>query len=578
LSLWAFSPDGATIALCRQKGKLMLFDAKSGARLWEVTLPRPIRALAFAAADRLLLSGAGLEWRRASDGAVVHAVPGDSPFGALAVFRRAGSFVVARGGAIERRSLADGAYEWGRALGMPTFLAALPGDRFVMQTNSAGPAALRRLEDGGLAQSLDEIYTAGSGIVVAASADGRFLAASLFQGAAPALRLWRTAPLEPLWTMPGTALVEFLPDGETLLHVDGTGRFVHRRVADGEALEERALPSVAARVAAAPAGRTIAVVTPFTCSLHDLEGGPDRILPLEPAYGDLAARIEASPDGRRLAALSLHALQVWDADGRYLYRRDVRSGRAVTDALAFSPDGAHLFVGGLSPGEVQILRAEDGALVGSVSARPRPFFATDGATLCLPPEGDGPIRRHRLADGAPLPPLELPGPHQVVDLALTPDGARVLALALPRGSQGDSVALFVWDAASAAIVATQPLPRGTGLRLSRDGRRLAIAYTRIRAVGLGGDYGVQLADPADGTLLQAFEVPTPLSARALAFSPDGLHLAVSEGTAIALVRLSDGLTVAKFGEPSGGLAFSADGRRLVAVGLDTTVREYCDLP
>src|SRR3990170_4040998 len=97
---------------------------------------------------------------------------------------------------------------------------------------------------------------------------------------------------------------------------------------------------------------------------------------------------------------------------------------------------------------------------------------------------------------------------------------------------------------------------GNDMRVSPDGRTLAVLSTHVSLLDLrSGELIAMLEDarlPAD-----------------FAFSPDGQYLAVTHQTGVQLYQARSGRivrTLEGHGEPAEGLAFSADGSRLISAG------------
>jgi WD40 repeat protein len=226
-----------------------------------------------------------------------------------------------------------------------------------------------------------------------------------------------------------------------------------------------------------------------------------------------------SPDGGAVAACDQDGwLTVWNtADGGRRFSERVFPQRAT--ALAWSPDGARIAVGGAASG---ILLRD----------------AVTGRAASAIPCGGG-----------------------VTGLAWSPDGRSV-------ASGHASGAVHLWDAATGAAGVALPAhgDEVRALSFSPDGRLLATG---------SWDEKARVVDLATGEALLTIDVPGG-GVYAVAFSPDGRRLAT--GAYDGAVRLWDPGTGAALQSMSRGrdgviaVAFSKDGRRLLSGGFDRSIR------
>ena len=168
------------------------------------------------------------------------------------------------------------------------------------------------------------------------------------------------------------------------------------------------------------------------------------------------------------------------------------------------------------------------------------------------------------------PVVELPHTSFVVSLAFTPDEKRLVTW--ERGGSDQNV--LVWDLERKQAVFRFPVTEFGGthhgvVAVSPDGRLLAI----------GGPHEVRGIDLVRGETNMMF---TPLTegVTSLAFSPDSRQLAVGTGYLDGTVRLFDAASGKPIGQLPGhltgvlGLRFSKDGKRLVSVSGDQSLRVW----
>lgn len=303
-------------------------------------------------------------------------------------------------------------------------------------------------------------------------------------------------------------------------------------------------------------GRLLAVSTRYSGAvrLFAREGG--EALPAIATGADGLRAVSLSPNGRHLALATRNGLEVWQLAPRLqVGKLDGASG----DALAFSPDGRRLAVGGAQwPRTYRLSDAGDGDVKltpeasNSGTANAGPFsrigFSGDGRWLAASDRQQG-IRFAKLAPELREPPAVVLAPGASAALAF---GAGHVLL-----SGGTDGRIGAWDPDAVAL---RRLPHEADLHavaLDADARRLATAGAdnRVRLIDLGGGDG-----PARGLL----SLPLSCNPGGLGFSADGRWLAVVKGGQLRLVDTAGGRIVGPFSHEDQvtGVAFEPGGQHI----------------
>jgi WD40 repeat protein len=249
---------------------------------------------------------------------------------------------------------------------------------------------------------------------------------------------------------------------------------------------------------------------------------PIRGLAFSPAGGLLAYGSEA--EIRLVEAESLRQVGVLRTEGD-----------AVT-ALAFSPDGRRLAA---AAGDVRVWNVPGGTAALTLTEKGKP------SALAWSAEGDCLVCTY-----------DLDSSHILVH----GDGKREV------GKGGQTV---VWDMrVGHKLFDVEGHGRVLALALDRSGTRLALAHELGDRVRL---WDVRTRKTVDGFKASAAKVA------ALAFSPDGRHLAAACDKLIKFWDADTGkeaLVLSGHRQPVTGLAFSPDGRRLASAGRDGVIRAW----
>jgi WD40 repeat protein len=376
------------------------------------------------------------------------------------------------------------------------------------------------------------------------------------------VRVWDAASAKEVKSFPlpaAVGAVAFAPDGKA----------VAAGLADGTI---RLLDPSAGKETKSLAGHTGAVHSlAFTPKGDLVSASVDKTVKVwSPADGKAKSTLEhgaavqglaLSKDGTRIAAGGADkAVKVWSlGDSKLL--ATVATPAAV-HGIAFNPEGNRLLAGG----------ADGKARAYDLDGRLLEFFAHEGPVLAAAWHADGKRVFTAGADRTARPwslSLLWQGQH--------PGGVRQAVFARNDRvvSCGADKTVKVWNIADGKLLRTIAAHEGpvAGVGISGDGAKIASA---------GADKKVKLwtlAGPADGKEEKPHVIDLPAAPEALAFSPNGLRVAVAlpgaKGSALRVYDTASGkemLALDGHAAAVRALEFLADNRTLLSAGEDKAVR------
>jgi RNA polymerase sigma factor (sigma-70 family) len=345
----------------------------------------------------------------------------------------------------------------------------------------------------------------------------------------------------------------------------GTGLLAYRAAAAGQPASKDEPPPQEQRSAPTAAEPPPATPKPPPAAQNVVDGWQE--LPGRMEHEQSVLTVAFSPDGKLLASGSVDgAVKLWDVQSMRELRR-FSSGNDIIAAVAFSPDGRHLFTAGGQRGHESMVRRWEVATGTGQDLVSHPDIAE-----CAAVSPDGRLLAWGTRDGAPqltnlnddktttatLVGTKLP----VLGVAFSPDAKVLVSVGgsefiKPDNPPGEAT---LWDVASFKIRAKiKGRDTFTSVAFSPDGRTFATgSYDKTAA----------LWDAASGKELRRLAGHEDV-VRCVAFSPDGRTLATGGfDEDVKLWDVATGKTTATLrGHMRAvmAVAFSPDGRTL-AVG------------
>jgi serine/threonine protein kinase/WD40 repeat protein/tetratricopeptide (TPR) repeat protein len=379
------------------------------------------------------------------------------------------------------------------------------------------------------------------------------------------IRLWETTAWQQTLVLEGhtreAVRCTFTPDGDQLLSNDSDCRLRFWDVHSGRLL----------------------FITPM--SLEMLHFGPHGLLPLRDGNqlrllrvatghefrtltlrrrGDTVLNVRSaalSPDGRLLAVGTEDGVVLWDA----AHGSEVGFvGYGLTACVAFEPSGALLTNGPSGLGRWPV--REDPAAPERLRLGPPEELPVPGSDRGIAISRDGGLVASAQGWGA----LVLHRDHPAHPVRLYPHGDARSVTVSPDGSWVATANLHgrlvkVWEARTGKLATTLPVPSGSSVLFSPEGRWLAITTDKVQLWAVGSW--------KEGP---SFEGGQPT------FSPDGKVLALETGRGvIRLLDVDSGREHARLEDPNHDRArsvfFSADGTQLVVPTNDSQTVHVWDL-
>ncbi|WP_165074477.1 protein kinase domain-containing protein [Paludisphaera rhizosphaerae] len=581
----AFSPDGEILAGLEGRGRLQLWDRRSG-RLLRTTgvvsegrtadLGGGVGALVFSPDGRSLV-GQGpdrcLALFDVGDGRLIRPFEG-RPIAVLGLTwhpHRDALYAALSTHVVRVLNAGDGRVEnqIGGHAGPIAAVAVSPDGRILATAGYDRRVTLWPLDGVGTSRRLeghtDEVHA------VAFSPDGRRVASA---GLDRTVRIWDVESGSQLSVIRGhdgmVGSLSFLPDGVRIATASAD-----RTVRVWDAGTEQEIrrfqgPDRLEGLAVSPDGREIAAAAGGSVEVWDVEAPPNPHTLRSPSlltYGGAGECIAFSPDGALLVTgHGDHALRVWDFPSRKLLRV-VKGHDGPIKRVAFSPDGRIIAAGD----DRKMMRLWDAATGESRGAFPEQagriaglVFSLDGRTL-FSADSSKTITAWDFATRQPL--YTLDGHvDDIFDLAVSPDG-RTLASA-----SGDDTCI-VWD-----LVERRPRATLRGhanvvdtVAFSPDGKIVATASS---------DRTVRLWDAADGSPRGVLEGHVD-ALESLAFNPDGRLASSSADQTIRIWDVPSRQTVLILKGHTDRIPeirFSPDGGALVSASDDRTIKIWQAAP
>lgn len=450
------------------------------------------------------------------------------------------------------------------------------------------------------------------------SPDGRRVLTAPLKSTA---RVWDAQTGRPIVTLTGhTADVrdaKFSPDGRRIVTAswDKTARIWD--AASGKSLAVlQGHPDVSINVAFSPDGRRVATASRDATRIWDAQTG--NIVSRFEGENIDPTQVQFSPDGRRVITSAVGQTRSWEIDDRQPVVTLSDHQGAVQDN-AFSPDG-RLVVTASADKTARIWETQTGKVVRTLTGHEGPVsraaFSADGKRIVTASGTDQTARIWDVQTGRTLTTLR-----DVTTAALSPDGKRAVTTSSDKkarvwdlgtgkvvrvfdGHDTDSTfaslssatfspdgrrvasagygKIFVWDAETAAVIASFPVDSSAlDVSFSPDGRRIACGCYYSASIWDVDTQQVIAEFKHTGVFGAGPNFSSNLVATAR-FSPDGTRIVTGTHNTARIWDAKLAKPVAFFGGSASGVwntAFSPDGRSLIVpTGGGTTAKIWTIFP
>jgi len=355
--------------------------------------------------------------------------------------------------------------------------------------------------------------------------------------------------------------VEYLPDGQRLVHAGFDGRVVIRNSTDGRLIRtyEGHKNNVNFTSTSPDGKRIVSGSVAGTMRIWDIDSGYDLMI-LKGHTGSVS-HAEFSPNGERIVSSSEDGtIKIWNAldDPSLLILQHAPIAPAkyapIVTAIDFSPNNRWLAAGDWGR-KVRIWDVVHGKLVQTFSGHNGRIlsvsFSSDGKRIATS-GNDGTIKVWDPSSGRVL--LIVDEFAESGHLVVYTDDQRLVS----GGSDG---IIRIWDGETGQLTLTIPghSNKINDIAVSPDGRTIGSIYE---------DGTIKLSDSATGHEIYARKA-YDRDGRSIAFSPDGEHFASggSDSTILKVSRVASGQELFRIeGKFRQGIAYSPDGKRLAYGG------------
>ena len=402
---------------------------------------------------------------------------------------------------------------------------------------------------------------------LALTADGKHLASSsMDKNKSRSVRLFDVSSGKELRSL-GTAdtpCLAFSPDGKKLAGAEGSRILLWdvEKLGPTRSIASAHRPQINA-LAFSPDSLTLASVGPEgRVGVWDVAKRTMRMV--RDAHTKDVTCVAVSSDGKIIATGSADATaRLWDRSGKMLHvlkqppsQDDPLLGPSMVWCAAFTPDGKKLALGH-NNGHITFWNPQSGKMIDQLRENFNRItsvaFSPDSKWLLTNSYDDFEVYLREAKTGTEVRQYSR-GEARGATAALSPDGRLVASPA--RGM------LYMWDA-------------DTGKQLyEKEKAGLAVAFCPASLLLATAGEEIHILDAATGTDLGQLEGRTgKFGLKALAFSPDGLLLAVAEEDRVSLWNVATRQPVREFFGHRGPLtavAFSGDGQTFVTASEDGT--------